>query len=89
MKSKKQLFKDLEEIDPATFKGVGLDHRTISNETYGRQSCIYIRCHTVEMRRQIESALERRGHRIGRDYWPGSARIEVTVSYFKGWHWNE
>jgi hypothetical protein len=89
MKSKKVLFKDLEELDPVYFKDVDLDHNKIGNETYGRSSRIYINCKDKKERTRIEWALKRKGHLIKWDYWPESSRCEVQVTYFKGWHWDE
>jgi len=89
MKSKKILFQDLEEIDPKYFKGANLDHPKIGNETYGRKSCIYISLEKLEDRRPIERKLEKKGHKVMEDYAKGWPRIEVQVSYFKGWHWDE
>jgi hypothetical protein len=89
MKSKKKLFEDLETIDPVYFKDVNLNHPKIANETYGRKSCIYVRCESFETRRAIESKLERLGYKIDREYDYNNSRLEVQVSYFKGWHWDE
>ena len=89
MKSKSKLFKDLEEIDPAYFKGVDLSHLKISDETYGKESYIYIYAQNIESRISLERVLEKRGHKIGRDYGKGGSKLEVRVSYFKGRNWNE
>jgi len=87
MKSKKQLFQDLEQIDSEYFKGVNLDHSTISNETYGKQSFIYVRWKSPEEKRVNEIVLTKLGHKItdyGVDYISS-----IQVNYFKGWHWDE
>ena len=89
MKSKKKLFKDLEEINSVRFKGVELDSKLISNETYGKNSFIYVRSESREDRTKIERELEKRGHKVERDYWRESSTTSVQVSYFKGWHWDE
>jgi hypothetical protein len=89
MKSKKKLFKDLEEINPVYFKGANLDHPKIGDETYGKESYIYIYCGKVEDRRPLEKQLEKRGHKVMSYYGPGSAKLEVRVSYFKGDNWDE
>ena len=89
MKSKKKLFKDLEEINPVYFAGANLDHPKIGDETYGKESYIYIYCEKVEDRRPLERELEKRGHKVKEDYGKDSAKIEVRVSYFKGDNWNE
>jgi len=87
MKSKKQLFKDLEEIDPVYFKGVDLDHDKISNETYGRDSRIYIEFESNKSRLEVERKLKSKGHVI-KAYGMGNV-CEVRVSFFRGWHWDE
>jgi hypothetical protein len=89
MKSKTKLFADLEKIDPVYFKGVNLNDTNISNETYGRDSRIYIRCETFADRKSLENKLERLGYKIDPNYSPSDNRLEVQVSYFKGWHWDE
>jgi hypothetical protein len=91
MKSKTALFRDLAEIDPARFADApskALKHQHISDETFGRDSHIYVGTAHGD-RRRVERALERRGHLIHEDYWPGSDVVNVQVSYFKGWHWDE
>jgi hypothetical protein len=90
MKSKKQLFVDLSIYfgDPE-FAEKGLQAKGISNETYGRKSCIYINCGTPEERKNIDGFLAARGYKVNRNYNPGGPRTEVQVSYFKGENWNE
>lgn len=89
MKSKKKLFKDLKEIDPVYFKGASLDHPKIGNETYGKESYIYIYSGNIDKRNSIERELEKRGHKVIRDYSKGTSKLEVRVSYFKGDNWDE
>lgn len=56
----------------------------------------------LERRRALENALEARGFDVGRSYGEGAGKegerklypsyygtVEVGVSYFKGWHWDE
>lgn len=88
MKSKKalfQLFKELWDLD------VNLNSPGISNETYGRDSRIYINAPRAvkATRKLLENTLENHGFKVHRSYWPGSDIVEVSVSYFKGWHWDE
>ena len=61
----------------------------VCDETYGRKSHLYIRVDSMASRRAVEAILEREGGKVNRDYSPGSAVVDVQVSYFKGWHWNE
>jgi hypothetical protein len=89
-KSKTKLFQDLAEIDPVMFGDAperGLNHPKISNETFGKDSHIYVG--RVADRRHIETELSKRGHTVDRDYWPGESVVDVAVTYFKGWHWDE
>lgn len=98
-KSKKRLFEDLAEIAKsdsrfAHFTDVNdkdkrLKHRKVSNETYGRNSCIYLYHGDKGTRRDLERLLEARGHRVDRGYYLGSGTLEVEVTYFKGFHWDE
>ena len=89
MKSKTKLFADLEKIDPVYFKGVNLNDPKIDNETYGRDSHIYVRCGSFEDRKSLEDKLERLGYVINSDYSPSNNRLDVQVSYFKGHNWDE
>lgn len=96
-KSKKKLFSFLSTfLNDPTFVSMGLKHPRINNETYGRDSRVYVICEDVAQRESLERALEREGgFSIGYDYMPaGYGRpkgkvVEVGVSYFKGWHHDE
>lgn len=88
--SKKRLFEDLAEFYPNTFEGVreqGLKHTRISDETYGRNSCIYVYCKSPAQARRVRTILDACGHKIGSYGVPHV--IEVSVTYFKGWHHDE
>ena len=89
MKSKKQLFEVLEKIIGQKFD---LSTGGVSNETYGKKSCIYlwdvVANYGVE-REKLELALEAEGFKVNRQYYLGSQTLEIQVSYFKGWHWDE
>lgn len=96
-KSKKLLFEDLSDIAKsdkrfahyADVSGLGLKHPKVSDETYGRNSCIYLYHGESTTRRDLEKLLEARGHRVDREYYAGSGTLEIEVSFFKGHHWNE
>ena len=98
-KSKKLLFVDLAEIgqndsrfahfSDVDAKGKRLKHPKVSDETYGKNSCIYLYHGEKNTRRALERLLEARGHRVDRDYYLGSGTLEVEVSFFKGYHWDE
>lgn len=90
MKSKKQLFNDLSMyFGTNEFVEKGLRAKGISNETYGRKSCIYINCGTADERKNVDGFLAARRYKVNRNYNPGGPRTEVQVSYFKGEGWNE
>jgi hypothetical protein len=86
MKSKKHLFPVLDTFFN-TDRYTKLKLNSVSNETYGRDSRIYIKCESNQQRIQLESVLNREGFKVHTSYWPGSARVEVSVSYFKGERW--
>lgn len=93
MKSKKILFQDLAQLGVAELADVNdpdkrLRHKLISDETFGRNSMIFVRF-SPGQRVQMEMALHRKGHKIHTDYWPGSGTVQVQVNYFKGWHHDE
>lgn len=54
------------------------------NEVYGKQAMIYFEWPGVKSRIRGELALEKLGHKIHKNYSPGSPRSEIQVSYFKG-----
>ena len=87
LKSKSKLFTFLSRLFKQDFS---LKHPAIGDETYGPKSFIYIYCDKLEMkRRELENKLEEAGFKTCRSYSPGQPVIEVAVSYFKGWHWDE
>ena len=98
-KSKKLLFVDLAEIaatdsrfahfSDVADKGKRLKHPKVSDETYGKNSCIYLYHGEANTRRALERLLEGRGHRVDRSYSSGGGTLEIEVSFFKGYHWDE
>lgn len=90
MKSKKLLFVALDKFFNTTeFGKLKLKHKSISNETYGRDSRIYVYLKDATERRTLERFLKNEGFKVHADYWPGSATTEVSVSYFRGSNWDE
>lgn len=91
MKSKKALFTALDKFFGTTeYSDRKLKHKLISDETYGRNSCIYVYSEgTLEDRRKLERFLDKEGFKVNKDYWPGSSTTEVSVSYFRGTNWDE
>ena len=69
---------------------------SLSDETYGRDSRLYIGCPDQGIRRRLEAFLAVKGvTSMKTTYSPGSGFshdgviVEVGVTYFKGWHWDE
>ena len=90
MKSKKALFEALDlYFATERFSTEKLNAKGVSNETYGKKSCIYVNCGVPLVREQVDLYLTARGFKVNRNYGPGGSRIEVQVSYFKGDNWNE
>ena len=90
MKSKKALFEALDLYFATNrFTQEKLKAKGISNETYGKKSCIYVNCGEPDVRQQVDLYLTARGFKVNRNYDLGGARTEVQVSYFKGERWWE
>ena len=94
--SKKKLFVSLDKFyddrynyGESAYQMNQLSHPFISNETFGSKSMIYIHTGDMEIRKKLENWLEADGFKVNRNYHRSAPRIEVQVSYFKGWHWAE
>ncbi len=87
MKSKKKLFADLGELGYSEIAEQGLKHKKIGNETYGSMSCIYLWLGDEKEARKVKRQLSVRGHKI--NSYGDETTIEVHVTYFKGWQWDE
>ena len=60
----------------------------VSNETYDKDSRIYVYTGCTKRRRELERKLRSEGLRVSDDYHPGSGTVEVAVTYFRGdRHW--
>ena len=66
----------------------GLKHPNISDENYGKKSMIYVHCGD-ELRGNLLNSLTVNGFAVGKTYGKDFGCLEVQVSYFKGWHWDE
>lgn len=89
MKSKKALF---EFFKTKYGKDLSLSH--VGNETYGKRSFIYIydtvKTLGVTRGQAIDDLVEAGFSRPGRWGTDGMENgVEIRVSYFKGWHWDE
>ena len=58
-------------------------------EAFGRNVQAFIGVKSMEERRRLESTLRLLGQSVNESYCPGYPRVEVGVSYFKAWHWDE
>lgn len=62
----------------------------LGDETFGRDSRIYIRCQTHADRLRLEAFLQSKGlTTVDTEYWAASRNASVGVAFFKGWHWDE
>jgi len=98
--SKKKLFETLAELAKtkkafAHFakvndKGYCLNHTAVCDETYGKDSHIYLSFYREDDKREAVQALVRAGFNV-RNGWTrsNSLGIDVPVSYFKGCNWSE
>lgn len=91
LKSRKQLYKDLKDINRniAKIKWFPSSYEDLSNEVYGKKAMIYVTWDSSEDRERGEEELDRRGYKINYRYNPAGSTSEVQVAYFKGWHWDE
>ena len=86
--SKKKLFSALDQFfGTDVYSTQGLNAQGIGNETYGKDSRIYV--DTKGKRGELERFLHGLGFTVNTNYSKGSDYTEVAVSYFKGYHWNE
>lgn len=85
--SKKKLFQTLDDIyEVDAFTEAQLSHHMIGNETFGRKSCIYVNTNSPEEKMVVQRELIINDFAVNEKYGRGTNRIEVQVSYFKGWH---
>jgi len=90
LKSKNKLFSLLDEFyNNKEYTRDKLKHPNISDETYGKKSMIYIHVRSMDEREKLETELQDEGFPINKQYNKGQPTIEVQVSYFKGYHWDE
>jgi len=97
MKSKTELFKFLARTFNKNFVRIG--NHGISDETYGKDSRIYLWNVNERWgitRNELESKLKDEGFKVHSNYGRAISpevkdydTVEVSVSYFKGWHWDE
>lgn len=57
----------------------------VSDETYGKQSFLYVGCGSKERRAELERKLRGEDTAYPRRHNPRGNAVEVQVSYFKSW----
>jgi hypothetical protein len=67
----------------------GVAHKSVSFEIYGKDAQAYINVKDMAARTCLELLLISEGQKVSRTYWPGHPVVNVKVTYFKGWHWDE
>lgn len=60
-----------------------------SCEAYGRDVRCYLTLDDMAKRNQLEKYLRTKGISPYATYAPGRPTVEIPVSYFKAWHWDE
>lgn len=58
-------------------------------EAYGRNVCYYLHTGVPETRELLEKFLDEKGIMHNKKYAPATGTLEINVSYFKAWHWDE
>jgi hypothetical protein len=87
MKSKKHLFVALDKFFN-TDKYTKEQLNVVGNETYGRESYIYVAAGDTATRAKLDRFLMTEGFKVNPNYARGSGSTEVRVSYFRGDNWN-
>jgi hypothetical protein len=60
----------------------------VSNETFGSRSMVYLHADSPDAARKLVGQLAAKG--IEASVLSGArSSVQVRVSYFKGWHWDE
>ena len=62
---------------------------SMSDETYGKLSVIYLGCPSMAARSNLERSLPQLGFKVQENYNPGRPTVAVQVTFFQGWHHDE
>jgi hypothetical protein len=65
------------------------DDKKVGYEAFGRKVCAFINVADMQERARCEKALQEAKQKVNPSYWPGHPVVEVQVTYFKAWHWDE
>lgn len=60
-----------------------------SCEAFGRDIRCYVHLDDMDKRKQLEKFLKTKGIAADPAYYPGKPVVDIPVSYFKAWHWDE
>ena len=60
-----------------------------SCEAYGKKVFAYVNVKDMETRKNLEKTLYGQGIHANTNYSPGSPVLEIPVSYFKAYGWDE
>jgi len=63
--------------------------KVVSYEAFGKKVFAFIYLKDMETRSRLERFLKDRKLNPDTRYSPGHPIVEVPVSYFKAWHWDE
>lgn len=58
-------------------------------EAYGRNVRCYVFAKSSEGRKKLESFLKTEKVMFSKSYWPEGHTVDIGVTYFKAWHWDE
>ncbi len=58
-------------------------------EAFGKQVYCYLVVKDMKTRKKIEKQMKKDGIMFGADYMAGKPVMEIGVTYFKAWHWDE
>jgi hypothetical protein len=61
----------------------------VSYEAYGRKVMAYVKVKDMAVRNELTRHLQSLAQKVNVRYSPGSPVVEVQVTYFKAWHWDE
>jgi hypothetical protein len=58
-------------------------------EVYGKEVFCYINTFSLYNRKMMENWLKEKGLKFNSNYSVMSSTVEIQVTYFKGWKWDE
>jgi hypothetical protein len=67
----------------------GFETKGVGYEAFGKEVHAFVHVKDMAERARLEALLRKLGHKYDRHYFPGAPVVDVRVSYFKAWHWDE